>query len=179
MNLVVSGLGMVKNMSGKKNIVLIGMPGSGKSTIGILLAKHLAYDFVDTDVLIQTSEGRTLQEIMDEEGYLRLRQIEALILQKLTLENHVIATGGSAVYDEAAMQNLLGQSICIYLQVSLETLDSRISNYTTRGIARRPDQSFDDLFNERSELYMKYADIVIPGDELNQESCCQAIVSSL
>ncbi|HWK54586.1 MAG TPA: shikimate kinase, partial [Hyphomicrobiales bacterium] len=86
----------------KSNIVLIGMPGSGKSTVGIILAKRTAHDFIDTDVLIQSSQGRSLQDILDADGYLALREIEAQVLQNLNLQNHVISTGGSAVYSEDA-----------------------------------------------------------------------------
>jgi len=163
----------------KSNLVLIGMPGSGKSTIGIILAKRSAHDFVDTDVLIQSTEGRSLQDIMDKDGYLALRDIEARVLASLNLENHVISTGGSAVYSEAAMSHLKQSSIVIFLEVNLDTLRKRITDYETRGIAKRPDQSFDDLFAERTLLYRTYADITIAGDGLNQDEVCQQIMARL
>ena len=140
-------------MKAKSNIVLIGMPGSGKSTVGVILAKRSSHDFVDTDVVIQSVEHRSLQAIMDKEGYMKLREIEARVLQTLNLENHIISTGGSAVYSDAAMVHLRKNGTTIYLDVSLATLRSRITDYETRGIAKRPDQSFDDLFQERTRLY--------------------------
>lgn len=163
----------------KSNIVLIGMPGSGKSTIGVILAKRTSHDFVDTDVVIQSVEHRSLQDILDKEGYLALREVEARVLQSLRLENHVISTGGSAVYSDAAMQHLKQNGTCIYLDVSVATLRSRITDYETRGIAKRPDQSFADLFEERTQLYRKYADITITADVLNQDAVCDAIMLQL
>lgn len=163
----------------KSNIVLIGMPGSGKSTIGVLLAKRTSHDFIDTDLLIQSAEQRSLQDILDRDGYLQLRDIEARVLQALHVENHVISTGGSAVYSDTAMQHLKKTGICVYLHVSVDTLRQRITDYETRGIAKRPDQSFDDLFAERTRLYCQYADITIQGDGLNQEQVCAAVLDAL
>ncbi|MFZ9584656.1 MAG: shikimate kinase [Pseudohongiellaceae bacterium] len=166
-------------MSGKSNLVLIGMPGSGKSTIGVILAKRTSHHFVDTDLVIQNVEGRSLQDILDQEGYLALRETESRVLQGLDLDNHVISTGGSAVYSDAAMQHLKRKGICIYLDVSVETLRARITDYDTRGIAKRPDQSFADLFEERTRLYRRYADITIKADALNQDEVCSAILAAL
>jgi len=166
-------------MASKSNIVLIGMPGSGKSTIGIILAKRTSHDFIDTDVLIQHVEHRSLQDILDQEGYLRLREIEASVLQGINVENHVISTGGSAVYSDAAMQHLRKHGSCIYLDVSVATLRQRITDYETRGIAKRPDQSFADLFRERTLLYRQYADLVIDGDSMTQDQICDAIIKQL
>lgn len=134
---------MLKNPS---NIVLIGMPGSGKSTVGIILAKLTSRDFVDTDVLIQTSQGRTLQDIVDTEGYMVLREIEERILLKLDCFNHVIATGGSAVYSHAAMTNLKSNGVVVFLNVDLPVLESRIHDFATRGLAKRPDQSIEKVW---------------------------------
>lgn len=166
-------------MASKSNLVLIGMPGSGKSTIGVILAKRTSHDFIDTDVLIQSVQGRSLQDILDSEGYMRLREIESEVLQSLDVKNHVISTGGSAVYSDAAMQHLKEDGVMIYLDVSLDTLRSRITDYETRGIAKRPEQSFDELFLERTLLYRKYADITIAGDGLNQDQVCEHILSEL
>ncbi|MES2606422.1 MAG: shikimate kinase [Pseudomonadota bacterium] len=163
----------------KSNLVLIGMPGSGKSTVGIILAKRTSHDYIDTDVLIQSVEHRSLQDIMDKEGYMRLREIEARVLQGINVENHVISTGGSAVYSDAAMQHLRSQGTCIYLDVSVDTLRKRITDYETRGIAKRPEQSFADLFEERTLLYRKYADFTINGDSLSQDAVCDAIIKQL
>ena len=158
------------------NIVLIGMPGSGKSTIGVILAKRSSHDFVDTDLLIQSAAQRSLQDILDQDGYLRLRELEEEALLTLDVHNHVISTGGSAVYSALAMEHLKRNGICVYLNVSLDTLRSRIADYETRGIARRPDQSFEDLFEERTRLYRQYADITVDGDGLTQEAVCSEIL---
>ena len=131
------------------NLVLIGMPGSGKSTVGVILAKKASRDFLDTDVLIQTSLGRTLQDIVDSDGYLALRKIEETVLLGLAVQNHVIATGGSAAYSDQAMIHLKSDGILIFLDVDLSTLRSRIRDFSTRGLAKRPDQSFAELFDER------------------------------
>ena len=166
-------------MKAKSNLVLIGMPGSGKSTVGVVLAKRTSHDFVDTDVVIQSVEHRSLQAIMDKEGYMKLREIEARVLQTLNLENYVISTGGSAVYSDAAMLHLRKNGTTIYLDVSLDTLRSRITDYETRGIAKRPEQSFDDLFEERTRLYRTYADLVIKGDGMSQDAVCNRIIEEL
>jgi shikimate kinase len=165
---------MLKNPS---NIVLIGMPGSGKSTVGIILAKLISHDFVDTDVLIQTSQGRTLQDIVDTEGYMVLREIEERVLLKLDCFNHVIATGGSAVYSHAAMTHLKSNGVVAFLNVELPVLESRIHDFATRGLAKRPDQSFKDLFEERFVLYTKYADVTIECKDFTQEEVCEEIIA--
>jgi len=166
-------------MSAKSNLVLIGMPGSGKSTVGVILAKRTSRDFIDTDLLIQSTEQRSLQDIMDKEGYLQLRAIEARVLQDLNVENHIISTGGSAVYSDAAMQHLGRNGTILYLDVPLNTLRGRITDYETRGIAKQATQSFEDLFEERTRLYRHYADFTINGDGLNQDAVCDRIMQAL
>lgn len=161
------------------SIILVGMPGAGKSTIGLLLAKELAKDFIDTDVLIQVREGTTLQSILDERGYLALREIEEQVLLESKFSNHIIATGGSAVYSEVGMQQLRSLGPVVFLDVSLHALRQRIHNYDSRGIARRPDQSFADLFEERRQLYCRYADITVDCEDMDQESLVQALLISL
>jgi shikimate kinase len=162
-----------------KNVVLIGMPGAGKSTIGVILAKLASMSFMDTDVTIQTEHDRTLQDIMDAEGYLGLRQIEEDILCGLHLEDHVIATGGSAAYSDPAMMHLKQNGIVVFLDVALQVLEHRIHNFATRGLAKRDDQSFEDLFEERSHLYNKYADIKIDCHNLSQEDLCDLILDKV
>jgi shikimate kinase len=157
------------------NIVLIGMPGSGKSTVGVILAKMASLDFVDTDILIQRA-GKSLQEIIDADGYLVLRRIEEEVLLKLDCRDHVIATGGSAVYSPAAISHLKEDGVIVFLDVDIETLQSRIRNYETRGLAKRPDQTLEELFSERLALYREYADITISGAGLTQEEVCDAIL---
>ncbi len=161
------------------NIVLIGMPGSGKSTVGIILAKLTSRSFIDTDVLIQTREVRSLQDIVDHDGYLFLREIEEKTLLGLDLRNHVIATGGSAVYSPAAMRHLKSDGVITFLDVNLETLKVRVSDYATRGLAKRPDQNVDDLFAERSALYRKYADMTIDCAGVGHEEVCARIIQAL
>jgi shikimate kinase len=161
------------------NIVLIGMPGSGKSTVGVILAKLTSRSFVDTDVLIQTKQGRSLQNIVDRHGYLALRAIEEKVLLDLDCRSHVIATGGSAVYSRAAMGHLKSYGIVVFLNVGLDTLKSRVHDFETRGLAKRPDQSVSDLFAERSVLYRQYADVTIDCVGLSHEEVCAKIIEDL
>lgn len=161
------------------NIVLIGMPGSGKSTVGIILAKLTAKSFIDTDVLIQISQNRSLQNIVDNDGHMVLRKIEENVLLNLVCQNHVISTGGSAAYSEPAMQHLKLNGIFVFLHADLDTLRSRIKNFDTRGLAKKPDQSFEDLFQERHYLYTKYADITIESGGNTQEEVCSHIIAAL
>jgi shikimate kinase len=155
------------------------MPGAGKSTVGVILAKKTKRHFVDTDVLIQTSQGRALQDIVDTDGCGVLRKIEEDIIVGLSAQNHVIATGGSAVYSNRAMAHLKSDGVFIYLDVDLAVLESRIGDFSTRGLARRPDQSFAELFDERIELYKKYADITIKCDRITQEQICESIIEEM
>lgn len=166
-------------MNNRKSIVLIGMPGAGKSTVGILLAKELALDFVDTDVLIQAREGKTLQEIMNETDYLNLRRIEGEVIAAAELPGHVIATGGSAVYSEDGMANLRRFGPIVFLDCSADELRRRIHNYESRGIAKAPGQSFANLFEERQALYQKYADITIGCDGRSLQQVLEAILREL
>lgn len=161
------------------NILLIGMPGSGKSTVGVLLAKELAKGFLDTDLLIQQAEGCSLQEILDRQGYLALRRIEERVLLGLTCANHVIATGGSAAYSHTAMAHLKRSSTTVFLHATLETLRRRVHNFDTRGIARRPGQSFADLFAERYALYVRYADVIVDVNEGSAEDVVRKVTAAL
>jgi shikimate kinase len=160
----------------RSNLILIGMPGAGKSTVGVILAKLTSRDFVDTDVLIQTLQGRTLQDIVDTDGYAALRKIEEDVLCDLSVRNCVIATGGSAVYSDSAMSHLTSEGLVVFLDVDVPTLASRIHDYSTRGLAKSPDQNFDDMFRERSALYMRYSDITITCAGLTHEEVCARIL---
>jgi len=161
------------------NIVLIGMPGAGKSTIGVILAKNSSRDFVDTDLLIQNSEKRTLQNILDNDGYLVLRKIEEDILLSLNTQSTVIATGGSAIYSDKAMAHLKKTSTLVFLDVNLPTLEARVGDFSERGIAKDKRQNFADLFEERSALYSTYADIRINCTAQSQEQICANIIQAI
>ncbi|MBM9614226.1 shikimate kinase [Desulfobulbus rhabdoformis] len=163
----------------KTNLTLIGMPGSGKSTVGIILAKNLGIGFIDTDILIQINEQQTLQQIIDTTDHLNLRAIEEREILKLNVTHLVIATGGSAAYSEKAMAHLAQISTIIFLHVSFSELNRRIKNFATRGIAKREDQSFEELFDERQVLYNRYADIVVPCEGLNQDQVADEIIARL
>lgn len=161
------------------NIVLIGMPGSGKSTVGVILAKKTSRAFLDTDLLIQTSQHRSLQDIVDSDGHTALRKIEENVLLDISVRNHVIATGGSAAYSHQGMIHLGSSGTIVFLDVTLATLESRIGDFSTRGIAKRPEQSFSELYDERFALYTKYADITIQSDGMTQEQACEQIIHEL
>ncbi|MBT5388032.1 MAG: shikimate kinase [Porticoccaceae bacterium] len=163
----------------RQSIVLIGMPGAGKSTLGILLAKTLGLAFGDTDLSIQVQQSKTLQQISDDEGYLALRHYEEQVLLSETLTDRVIATGGSAVYSEPGMLRLKEQALVVFLDVCLEELEKRVNDFATRGIARRPDQSFAELFTERRALYNRYADIVIECSDLSIEESLHAVIKAI
>jgi shikimate kinase len=169
-----------KNMPNNPNsIVLIGMPGAGKSTLGILLAKELGLDFVDTDIAIQVREGRTLQEILDDNDYLYLREIEEQVLLSEDVTGKVVATGGSAVYSAAGMARLKQIATVVFLDVPLEALRKRIGNFDVRGIARKPNQSLESLFDERCALYKKYGDIRVDCDQQSLQQSLDSVLQRL
>lgn len=142
---------------GRGSIILIGMPGVGKSTIGVILAKMLGVEFSDTDLSIQAREGMTLQQIIDTEGHMHLRQIEEEVLLDVPLEHRVVATGGSVVYSEAIMRRLATAGPVVYLRADVETLKRRVGENPLRGIASDGAQSFEDIYRERTPLYERYA----------------------
>ena len=148
----------------KDNIILIGMPGCGKSTIGVLLAKNLAYGFLDSDLVIQEQSGRKLQDMIDEMGPEAFSAFEDAVNATLIPHNTVIATGGSAVYGARAMEHFKEIGTVVYLKASYETIEKRIRNFETRGIVIPEGQTFRDVYNERTALYEKYADITVDVD---------------
>lgn len=152
----------------KSNIVLIGMPGAGKSTIGVVLAKTAALEFVDTDLLIQKQTGRKLQDIIDRDGIDEFLKIEGGVISAIDCKNSVIATGGSAVFSEKAMDNLRRDGVIVYLDVPLDEIKRRVDNITTRGIAMKSGETLETVYNERLPLYKKYADITVPLDTTEQ-----------
>jgi shikimate kinase len=151
------------------NIILIGMPGSGKSTVGVILAKQCCKAFLDTDVLIQIRTGRTLQDMVDREGYLKLRKLEEQVLLDLRAKDCVIATGGSAVYSDRAIAHLKADGMVVFLDADLPTLRLRVPDFGSRGLAKRPDQTFEELFDERRPLYQRYADETVVCAGLTHE----------
>lgn len=165
------------NILMKANIILIGMPGAGKSTAGVLLAKRTGRGFIDTDILIQRRENRILQEIVDIDGYLVLREIEERMLLSLDVNNTVIATGGSAVYSQAAIEHLARSGPVVFLDVTLDTLRKRISEFGTRGLACPPGQTLEQLFEERYSLYKKYASATVDSNDLSLEQTVERVIA--
>lgn len=149
----------------KDNITLIGMPGSGKSTVGVILAKALGYEFIDTDLLIQKQEKRLLREIIAQDGLDRFIEIENQVNRDVICHSSVIAPGGSVVYGVEAMEHLRSISTVVYLRLSYETVATRVSDTTKRGVALRRGQTLKDLYEERCPLYEKYADIVVDAEQ--------------
>ncbi len=160
----------------KKNITLIGMPGSGKSTIGVILSKQLSFDFIDTDILIQKMYQTTLQNIVDEKGYMKLREIEKNTILSINSSKNVIATGGSAVYENESMLHLKNISYVIFLKVDFDTLTKRVKDFDKRGIAKAKHQTFSDLYDERNILYGKYSDFTIENSSATHEETVHKIV---
>ena len=160
-------------------ISLIGMPGVGKSTVGVVLAKLVGLEFTDTDLSIQAREHRTLQEIVDSDGHLRLRAIEEEVLLDVPLEGRVLATGGSVVYSPAIMQRLLGAGPVVYLRADVETLVSRVAANPQRGIASDKGQTFEDIFAERAPLYARYATHTIDAVSGSADAVAALIVQAL
>lgn len=147
-----------------RNIVLIGMPGCGKSTVGVVLAKVMGMEFCDTDIVIQQRVGKRLQEIINEEGNDAFLEHERDALLSLTYDDTVIATGGSAVYSDEAMQHLKSIGTVVYLKVSEPEIERRLADFAARGISIKDGMTIADLYNERMPLYEKYADITVVGE---------------
>lgn len=146
------------------NIILIGMPAVGKSTVGVVIAKRLGYDFIDTDLLIQKQENRLLKEIIAEDGIQGFLKIENQVNKEVEAERAVISPGGSVVYCEEAMEHYKEIGTIVYLRASFETIDSRIRNAKSRGVVLKEGQTLRMLYEERSELFEKYADIMVDED---------------
>ncbi len=155
------------------------MPGAGKSTVGVLLAKRSTRSFLDADLVIQSQQNRSLQQILDEEGFRRFREIEEETLLGLEVKGSVIATGGSAVYSPRAMAHLKRGGVVVFLDIDLATLEARLSDLDTRGIVRAPGQSLADLYGERQALYARHADVEIDCRGRSQEEISDSILSAL
>ena len=145
----------------KNNITLIGMPGSGKSTVGVVLAKRLGRRFVDSDLVIQDRHGKLLHELITEYGVEGFWKIESDVNASLNLENSIIATGGSACYEPEGMQHLREISTVVYLKLPYEEVEKRLGDLSARGVTLQPGQTLRDLYDERTPLYEKYADLII------------------
>lgn len=161
------------------NITLIGMPGVGKSTIGVVLAKVLGYQFLDSDLLIQKQEKRRLSEIIEEEGYRGFQEVENRVNAAIDVENTIIATGGSVVYCEEAMEHLKSIGTVVYLKLSLQALSKRLGNLKGRGVLLREEQTLADLYDERTPLYEKYADIVVDEEGKDLEASLESLLEIL
>ena len=162
------------------NYVLIGMPGSGKSTMGVLLAKYIGFGFVDCDLMIQSREKKLLSEIIESEGVERFIEIENEVISCLWVDRCIIATGGSAVYGEEAMAHLRESGTVIYLKISYDEMVKRVfSDYRTRGVALRAGQTLEEMYADRCVLYEKYADIIIDESNLTLEETLQKTLSRI
>jgi len=146
------------------NVILIGMPGAGKSTVGVLLAKRLGYNFVDTDLLLQSEQQARLQEIIAKVGLDAFKRIEEDVCCKLSTLRSVIATGGSVVYSERAMSHLKNLGQVVFIDLPLKTLKERVNDMDSRGLVIGPGESYENLYIERQPLYRKYAEIIIDGE---------------
>lgn len=162
-----------------KNIVLIGMPAVGKTTVGKLLARRIGFGFLDSDDLIQSKEQQTLAQIILDKGLDRFLQIEEQQIVSIHCSNHVIATGGSVVYSQKAMSHLSKISTIIYLSIHLDELLKRLSDMTSRGVAVKPGQKIEDLYKERTPLYDTYCDIKIDCHSMTAQQVVEKSVSNL
>ena len=163
----------------KDNIILIGMPGVGKSTIGVILAKILAYHFLDSDLVIQEREGKRLHQIISEAGTDGFLKIENDVNASLDVKRTIIATGGSAVYGKEAMEHLKGIGEVVYLKADYSTIEKRLGNLEKRGVALKPGQTLKDLYDERTALYEKYADVIVDERGLGTEETIGAVLRGL
>ena len=158
-----------------KNIIFIGMPAVGKSTVGVVVAKRLGYEFIDTDLLIQKQENRLLREIIAEEGLDGFLSIENQVNRDVEAEHAVISPGGSVVYCEEAMKHYKEIGTIVYLHASFEVINSRLKNAKKRGVALRDGQTLKDLYDERVVLFEKYADITVSEDGLELEETIENV----
>lgn len=170
---------MAERQKEQRNIVLIGMPGVGKSTVGVILAKQLGLQFVDADLLIQQQEGRLLHEIITQEGVDGFLAIENRVNASIDVRGAVISTGGSVVYGREAMEHLKRTGTVVYLKLPYHELECRLRNLKDRGVVLRGDQTLRDLYEERTPLYERYADLVIDETGLDIEQTREALENAL
>jgi shikimate kinase len=158
------------------NIILIGMPGAGKSTVGVVLAKVLGYQFIDSDLIIQEKENRLLKDIIEQEGLEGFIEIENNVNKEINASNSVIATGGSVIYGEEAMEHLRKIGMVIYIKLSYKTLDDRLGNIKQRGVVLKDGQNLLGLYNERCPLYEKYAHFTVDAEDMDVEETVEKMV---
>lgn len=163
----------------KNNVVLIGMPGVGKSTSGVILAKVLNYDFLDSDLVIQKKTGKRLKDIISGEGIDGFNAVENQINREIQCENTVIATGGSVVYGKEAMEHFQEIGTIIYLKISYESLDERLGDLDERGVVHKKGQTLQDIYEERTALYEKYADVTVELDGKTVAETVDAVLAAL
>lgn len=163
----------------KTNVILIGMPGSGKSTCGVLAAKFLLKNFFDTDLLIQNVEGSSLQDIIDTKGNEYFEKSEENAVLSLDIKGAVIATGGSVVYSQKAMDHLRSLGKIVFLNIDFEHMKKRISNLSTRGVVIKNGETLKDMFDERLPLYQKWADVTIDCNNNTVEQTARAIAAAV
>lgn len=161
------------------NVILIGMPGAGKSTAGVVLAKMLGYRFMDSDLLIQETEGKLLREIIAERGIDGFIETENRINSGIEVKRTVIATGGSAIYGKEAMEHFKQIGKIVYIQLGFEEICKRVGNIKKRGIVLRDDQTFEELYEERCPLYEQYADYIAHAEGMTIEELAQDMTAKL
>jgi shikimate kinase len=171
-----------KNRGGKRvmeNVILIGMPGSGKSTVGVVLAKVLGYRFVDSDLLIQEAEGKRLHEIIAEKGIEGFLEVENKVNSQIEVTKSVIATGGSVVYEEEAMEHLKKIGTVVYLRIPYKNLKRRLGSLKDRGVVLKEGQTLKDLYNERTPLYEKYAEVIVDENDMGLRETIEKVTEAL
>lgn len=163
----------------KNNVILIGMPGAGKSTVGVVLAKLLNYKFVDSDIVIQQKMKKKLKDIILKQGAEYFKKIENKINSNLNVKKSVVATGGSVVFGKDAMEHFKKIGTVVYLKVNLDSLEKRLGDLDKRGVVHKPGETLLDIFNERAPLYEKYADIIIDETDLEISQIAKKIEAAI
>lgn len=163
----------------KSNVVLIGMPGAGKSTVGVLLAKALKKPFIDTDLFVQQKYGMFLQDIIDKQGIKMFLEMEERVVIGIDAKNCVVATGGSVIYSNSSVEHLKKDGILVYLKLRFDEIDNRLGDVKSRGIVKENNKTLVELYNERVPLYEKYADLTINCSNKHIEDVVSEIKTKL
>jgi shikimate kinase len=163
----------------KRNVILIGMPGVGKSTVGVLAAKRLGFAFIDTDIYIQVREGRSLQELIRTHGADEFCRIEETHILTIAVDSHVIAPGGSVVYRPNAMAHLKANGVAVHLDISVERLKRRLDDVDARGVVIGPGQTIESLYAERRPLYLQHADATVATDGLTPDQVVARVLAAV